>query len=174
MDAGRGFWNADFNAPEIDDTASMASSVFVTTARLSNAVSTGFRMWQLARSLNNLSRKISALLDGIHSSVEQAEKNATPSKKVTKEQIESAIKSFEYLYDVLNRLYSTAQERRLTNNSRMVTSLQNIHRRSEELLDIADWLHAAAHSSASALDSIYAQARKDLAEGNVYDMAQVG
>lgn len=79
----------------------------------------------------------------------------------------------EYLYDVIDRTYSKCERIRLTNNSLIAGPLRVIHRRSEELLDIADWLHTAVHSSASKLDAIYAGARADLAEGNVYDLSQV-
>jgi len=107
----------------------------------------------------------------------EAQEEASPSTgrpAPTKEQLESAIKAYEYLYDVITRLYLKAHERRLTNSSMMAASLQTIHRRSEELMDIADWLHVAVHSSASALDALYANARKDLAEGKVYEIADAG
>lgn len=171
VDMNRGLWSVGLSVPEIDDTASAASSVFVATSRMSGTVSASVRKLSIAWNLNSLSRKLCALLDGLYASIEKAENGAEVRPTVTKEQIESAIKTYEYLYDVVTRLYTMAHEHRLTNNSMMAGSLATINRRSEELLDIADWLHAALHSSASSLDAIYAQARKDLAEGKVYDIA---
>jgi hypothetical protein len=171
MRVSPGFWVGGINTPEIDDTASKASSVFVATARMSNAVSTTLKKLALSRNLNILDKKLSAMLDGMYAAAQKAEANPHPAKTTsTKEQYESTIKTLEYLYDVLTRLHSKAHQMGLTNHSLMAASLRSIHRRTEELLDVADWFYVAINSSGSRLDEIYANARTELAEGKVYDL----
>lgn len=169
---------ADLWYPKVDDTVGVASYAYVATSRASGAMGTGLAKVKLAWHLRTLSSKLSSLLDGIQTGVESSMKAGKASKKakqepVTREKIESAIRSLEYLYDVISRIYAKAQEHQLTNYSTMAASLRSIHRRSEELLDLADWLQSTLSQTSSDLDKLYAKARKDLAEGNVHDLAQV-
>ena len=158
---------------EFDGTAGAASNVFVATSHVSNALYSNAMRLKIAWDLNRLSRKLSGMLDGLYKAMENAERSGTKKEPISREQLESAVRTLEYLYDVSSRLYSVAQQKRLTNNSMMAGSLSTIHRRSEELLDIVDWFQAAMSCAPSKLDELYAAARKDLRAGAVYDLAQV-
>jgi hypothetical protein len=161
-------WNT-----EIYYTAGVASQTFAAASEVTTAVHSSFKMMKLAWDLRSLSLKLSDFLDGIYKSCENAQKtNIKDRPSVSKEQVESAIRSLEYLYEVTTRLYMTAQKKRFTNNSMMATSLRTIHRRTEELMDLVDWFETALSHSSSELDDLYLNARKDLSEGKVFDLVR--
>ncbi len=159
LGVGTDGWNANMYS-----TVSAASNTFATVSAVSTAVNHGLTKMRLAWNLRNLSNMLSVFLDGIQEAVESAENGKTKGSPSTREDVESAIRSFEYMYDMLSRLYSTAERKRLTNNSLMAGSLKTIHRRSEELLDIVDWLQTAISYTPSQLEDIFSSARAELSE----------
>ncbi len=171
LEFGSDLWNADMY-----ETVGVASHTYATAAQVSTAIYSGIHKVQLAWDLRSLSNKISSFLDRIHASVAKAETTSVApidsQQTVSREQLESTIRSLEYIYETTSRLFSTAQKKGLTNNSMMAGSLRTIRRRSEEFLDIADWLKAYLSTTSSELDAIFANARADLAAGEVFGLSE--
>jgi hypothetical protein len=153
------------------ETVGVASHTFAAVSQVSGAVNSGLKHLSIAWDLRKLNVNFSNFLDNVYKTHEDARNGVTKFVPATREELETSIRSLEYLYETMSRLYTTSQKKRLTNNSLMAGSLANIHRRSEELLDIADWFRIALSSSNSELDSIFASARADLAEGNVFNLS---
>jgi hypothetical protein len=164
-----GFGSDGWNAT-VYETVSSASHTFA----VASAFNSGLQRLALAWDLRKLSNKVSDFLDDIYAQCVKAEAKAgSAGTPPTREQLEDAAKSMEQLYYVVDRLYSTARKKGLMNNSMMAASLHNIHRRSEEFLDLADWIHTAIEHSSSELENLYASSREELANGEVVDLAQV-
>lgn len=160
---------------QVDGTIEVASGTLVATSRISSAISNGLMRLRLARSLNDLSKRLSMFVDGVYRNVE---KSAQPGYKAateppTPEQIESAIRSLEYLADASRRIFASSAAKGLLNSSMMAAPLRSINKRSEEITDIADWLRASLTYSPKHLEEIYGQGRHALASGEMYELSQV-
>lgn len=148
------------------DAASLASR----SAAAVIAVRSGVQKMTLAWDLRQLSNALSAFLDKVYVKSEAASRGEMTeelSEAITREQIESCIRSLEYMYETISRLHSKSERKGLTNNSLMAGSLKTIRRRSEELLDLADWLQTSLDYTPSELESIFVNARNELREGQV-------
>ena len=168
LGVGSDAWNL-----KVDSTVEAASSTLVSASRLSTTISVGLARMRLAWSLNQFANKLSSMVDGVYQAAEKAEKKPVSSSPSTPEQIESALRSLEYIHDAAKRLYVTGKTMGLTNSSLTAGPLRIVQRRAEELTDIEDWLRAALAYSPAELDEIYSKARKDLEHGEVCDLSQV-
>jgi len=162
------------NSWDIDmyETLGSASHSYATASQ--TTLSSGLKKLELAWDLRTLSVRLSRFLDNLYEAMNKVDAGKGQAQSATPEQVEQAVRSLEYLYEILNRLCCTAKQRGLTNQSLMAGSLKTIMRRSEELLDFADWLHAVVANRPEKLDAIYASGRAELAEGAVYDLSSVG
>lgn len=165
--AGSPSWKA-----EMYEALGSAEHSYATATR--TTISSGLKKLELAWDLRTLSTKLSRFLDGLYEAMNSADQGTSKVEPTTPEQIDQTIRSMEYLYYTLNRICSTAKQKGLTNHSLMAGSLLAIGRRSEELLDFADWLHACVTTPTDTLDEIYRSGREELAKGDVYDLASVG
>lgn len=166
---GTAMWDA-----EVSDTVGVASHVFASASRFSDAFNMGLTKVSLATQLWKLSGSLSSLVENIHTAVENAPTAGSASAKTsTREQIESALRTLEYLHETARRLYCKCESLRFTNSSMMAGSLCAINRRTEQLMDVIDWLRCYLGHSPSEINSIFADARKKLESGEVYDLAEL-
>jgi len=166
---GTAVWDA-----QVSDTVGAASYVFATVSRFSDAFNLGIKRIQLAHQLSKYSNFLSGMVGNMHVAVERAEVSPSPSSKgTTKEDLERGLRSLEYLYEISRRLYERCETHRLTNNSMMASSLRTINYNSEQLLDVIDWLRCYIESVPSELDALYADARRKLENGEVYELAEL-
>jgi hypothetical protein len=168
-----GFGTTTWDA-QVSDTVGAASYVFASASRFSDAFNSGIRKLQLAHQLSKYSNFLSGMMESIYAAGKNPEASASSSKKAaTKEEVESGLRSLEYLYEINRRLYQRCEANRLTNYSLMAASLRNIDRRSEQLMDVIDWLKCYVESTPSKLDALFADAREKLENGEVYDLAEL-
>jgi len=162
-------------SPAFDDVTAIeavntASGTYLVIVR---AVSNIVVRHKITRGLNNLSNSLDRLVVPFYESVENGKSNSKKSEIPNVDSLQESMRTYEYLYTILSRLNDIAEEKRLTNYSQMAPALRNIKNRTEQLLDIADWIHIFACSEKSAVDNIFASARADLEAGQVYDLADV-
>ena len=166
LEFGVGTWSDDMH-----DAVSCASHSYVTASQVS-AMYLGVTKLKLAWDLRCLSDKLSRFLDSLYAQLKMSESGKVPQGgAASREDVKHAERTLEYLYEITNRLYEKAAQKKLTNHSFMAGSLRSIHKHSEELLDLADWLHVSLESKASELDALYSEARADLAKGEVFTLA---
>jgi uncharacterized protein YhdP len=172
LGVGTDAWNT-----QVDSTVGFASNTLIATSRISAKVSLAFAKLRLAKNLNVYNKMLSDLVDKIRKSVEKAERGEGlgdgQGQTPTPDQLLTAIRSLEYLYDASKRMYAQAAAKRLTNNSLMAASLRSIDLRADELLDIADWFHAARVHSQDELKGLFSRARTELINGETVDLSQV-
>ena len=167
LGVGTAIWDA-----QVSDTVGAASRVFASASRFSVAFNQGIRKLQLAHQLSKYSNFLSGMMDKIYATGESPKPSAS-AEEATKEDWESSLRSLEYLYELNRRLYQKCEANRLTNHSMMAASLRTINRRSEQLLDVIDWLRCYIQIAPSELDALFADARKSLEDGDVYDLAEL-
>jgi hypothetical protein len=168
MGVGTALWDA-----QISDTVGEASRVFASASRFSEAFNLGIKKLQFAHQLTKYSTFLSGMMDRIRKAAENAPAPSPSTKVTTKEELESALRSLEYLYETNRRIYQKCEASRLTNNSMMAASLSNINSRTEQLLNVIDWIRCHIESVPSELDTLFADAREKLKNGEVYDLAEL-
>lgn len=169
MGVGTAMWDA-----EVSDTVGVASHVFASASRFSDAFNLGLTKVSLATQLWKLSSSLSGLVEKIHTGADKPPTSGSASAKAsTKEQIESALRTLEYLHETTRRLYCKCESLRFTNSSMMAGSLRAINCRTEQLMDVIDWLRCYLGHSPSEIESVFADARKKLESGEVYDLADL-
>lgn len=151
-------------------TVSTASGVYAATS----ALNSGLQRMYLAVRLRGLSSQISSFLDHVCAEGSKAQTaGPEPAQTPTREQLEEAAKSLEHLYEIVTGMYRTAQRKGLTNSSLTAGPLRIIRRRSEEFLDLADWVRTFLEHTPSELEEIFAGGRAALERGDVVDLAQI-
>ena len=118
--------------------------------------------------------QLANFLDGIYATAAKAESGQPSGTPVSREQLEQTHRTLEYLSEITAQVYDAAVRGGLKNKTLTAASLNSIHVRSEQLVDLADWFRVALGSKPDALDAIFARGRADLAEGKVYDLASMG
>jgi len=167
MGVGTATWNA-----EVSETIGVASHVFASASRFSDAFNLGIKKVGLATQLWKYSNFLTSTVDKIHAAAESAQTSGSRTTS-TEDQVEGALRSLEYLHEVSRRLYQTCEDHRLTNSSMMAASLRTINLKTEQLMDVIDWLRCYVNRSSLGLEGIFADARKKLENGDVYDLAEL-
>jgi len=136
-------------------------------SRVSNSLKTHTATLSLARDLWKLNTLLRNILEIVYNAVEHP---TPPKEPVTQEQILAAAEVFRKVHGVVDNIYTLAKSKGLTNRRLLGTIFNSVKQRSEEVLDIGDWMVNYTDPEA---DKILNQAIDDLHRGHVHDLSEV-
>lgn len=147
---------------EVYGAMALASKMSALVKDRAATVKLVYRLWNL----DNILRK---MLNQVHRSMEGAKRVGV--EEVTPDRVKEVAQELRRLYGLLDKIYGPAKKAGLTNNSMTSMPLNSIRRRSEDILELAEWFEISLEPEY--VESIFQRASDEERRGEIYDFDSI-
>lgn len=140
-------------------------------SRLSALVKDRTAAFRLTYKLWNLDNILRGLMNQVHDSLKDGKHAAAGAEEVTPDRVEEVAQLLRRLHTMLGRIYSAAKIAGLTNSSMTAMAFNSIHKRSEDIMELAEWMEISLQPQL--IESIFQRAEQEEARGEVYDFDSI-
>lgn len=147
--------------------------ILSSVSSLASALKNRANLLRLASSFYSMNRGLSKFLDESYA-IMSGERIPEIKKEfpTTPQSMRTTAENLEHVYRTIQYVGEISRRARLTNNSLTAGSLNSLVRRSEELLDFADWIEMMADPKG--VKETFDRAKEERDRGEIYDMSSVG
>jgi hypothetical protein len=158
---------ASFENPQLNADIYRAISVL---SGLAGQIKRRANVMLFARSIRKANRALSDLFSAVYPAMEGKAAVKADAPPVTAKRIDEILENLLYLSRVLEYVYIYSKRAGLTNNSFTSLPLAELHKHSEELQSLVDWVHLI--SQKEAVKSIFDRGQAEIEAGQLFPLEQ--